>query len=91
MYEITDYTKRKAHELGVKVVPSVNSKKKIDVWKDGKRIASIGSISYADYPTYIEKKGEVYAQERRRLYKLRHIRDRTTVGSNGWWSDNLLW
>ena len=60
MYEITDYTKRKAHELGVKVVPSVNSKKKIDIWKDGKRIASVGSYG-------------------------------TKVGSNGWWSDNLLW
>ncbi len=91
MYEITDYTKKKAHELGVKVVPSVNSKKKIDVWRDGKRIASIGAYGYMDFPSYIEKEGEAYAKERRRLYKLRHIRDRTVKGSNGWWSDNLLW
>jgi hypothetical protein len=44
-----------------------------------------------DFPSYIEKEGEVYAQERRRLYKLRHIKNRTIKGSNGWWSDNLLW
>lgn len=90
-YEIKDYTKKRAKELGVEVRPSLNSKKKIDVWKDGKRIASIGAQGYMDFPSYIEKEGEGYAQERRRLYKLRHIKNRTVKGSNGWWSDNLLW
>jgi len=91
MYEITDYTKRKAKELGVEVKPSTNSKKKIDVFKNGKKIASIGAYGYMDFPNYLEKNGEAYANERRRLYKLRHIKDRTKVGSNGWYSDNLLW
>jgi hypothetical protein len=92
MYEITEYTKKRAKELGVEVRPSANSKKKIDVFDlDGKRIASIGAQGYMDFPSYIEKEGEAYAQERRRLYKLRHIKNRTVKGSNGWWSDNLLW
>ena len=92
MYDITEYTKKRAKELGVEVRPSVNSKKKVDVFDlDGKRIASIGAQGYMDFPSYIEKEGEAYAQERRRLYKLRHIKNRTVKGSNGWWSDNLLW
>ena len=91
MYEITDYTRRKAKELGVEVRPSVNSKKKVDVWRDGKRIASIGAYGYMDFPSYLEKNGEAYAKERQRLYKIRNIKNRTVKGSNGWWSDNLLW
>ena len=91
MYEIKEYTQRKAKELGVEVRPSANSKKKIDVYSNGKRIASIGAQGYMDFPSYVEKEGEAYAQERRRLYKLRHIKNRTVKGSNGWWSDNLLW
>ena len=92
MYEISDYTRRKAKELNVDVVPSANSKKKIDVYnKEGIRIASIGATGYMDFAKYLEKNGEAYAKERRRLYKMRHIKDRTVKGSNGWWSDQLLW
>jgi hypothetical protein len=91
MYHITNYTKQKAKELNVTVKPSSNKKKKIDVYKDGKKVASIGAISYQDYPTYLKTKGKEYAEERRRLYKLRHSKDRTKEGSPGWWSDQLLW
>jgi len=91
MYEITEHTKKRAKELGVEVRPSLNSKKKVDVYSNGVRIASIGAQGYMDFPSYVEKEGEAYAQERRRLYKLRHIKNRTVKGSNGWWSDNLLW
>ena len=45
--------------------------KKIDVFKNGKKIASVGAIGYNAYPTYKEKKGKKYADERRRLYKIR--------------------
>ena len=90
-YQITEYTRRKAKKLGVEVKPATNSKKKIDVWKDGKKVASIGSISYYDYPNYLEKYGKHYADERRRLYKIRHSKNRLVVGSNGWFADQLLW
>lgn len=92
MYDITEYTKKRAKELGVEVRPSVNSKKKVDVFDlDGKRIASIGAQGYMDYGKYLEKEGEAYANVRRKAYKSRHIKNRTVKGSNGWWSDNLLW
>jgi len=90
-YIISKYTYDKAKELGVVVKPSSNSKKKIDVFQDGVKIASIGSISYQDYPTYIKTKGKEYADERRRLYKLRHSKDRGITGSAGYFADHLLW
>jgi hypothetical protein len=91
MYQITNYTKQKAKELNIKIKPSSNPKKKIDVYKDNKKIASIGSIIYDDYPTYIIKKGKPYADERRRLYKIRHQKDKNVIGSNGYYADKLLW
>jgi len=90
-YIILKYTYDKAKALGVDIKNSTNPKKKIDVFKNGIKIASIGSISYSDYPTYIKTKGKEYADQRRRLYKLRHSKDRSVPNSPGWWSDNLLW
>jgi len=72
MYSITDYTYRKAFLLGVEVKPSTNPKKKLDVFKNGKKIASVGAIAYKDYPHYLKEKGKAFADERRRLYHLRH-------------------
>jgi hypothetical protein len=91
MYQITNYTKEKANELGVKVANSKNPKKKIDVYKDGKKVASIGAIGYNDYPSYIRSHGKEFAEKRRALYKIRHKRDINVVGSNGWYANNLLW
>ena len=91
MYQITNYTKQKAKELNVKIKPSSNPKKKIDVYKDNKKIASIGSIIYDDYPTHLIKKGKPYADEKRRLYKLRHSKDRNIIGTNGYYAYKLLW
>lgn len=90
-YQISQYTKKKAKQLGVIVKPSSNPKKKIDVFKDDKKIASIGSISYGDYHIFLKTKGKEYAEERRRLYKIRHAKDLSNEGSPGWWSDQLLW
>jgi hypothetical protein len=74
-YTITDYTKRKAKEIGVEITLSSNPKKKLDVYLDGKRIATIGDSNYGDYPTFLKEKGTQYANERRRLYHLRHTKD----------------
>ena len=71
-YSITNYTKQQAKKLGVVVKPSSVKGKKIDVFKNGEKIASVGAIGYADYPTYMKTKGKAYADERRRLYKIRH-------------------
>jgi len=91
MYQITNYTKEKANELGVKVVNSKNPKKKIDVFKDGEKVASIGAIGYKDYPSYLKSHGKEFADTRRALYKIRHKKDINVVGSNGWYAGKLLW
>ena len=52
MYQIKPYTYEKAKEIGVEVRPSTLKNKKIDVYKQGKKIASIGDIRYFDFPTY---------------------------------------
>lgn len=90
-YSITNYTKQQAKKLGVVVKPSSVKGKKIDVFKNGEKIASVGAIGYLDYPTYIKTKGKTYADERRRLYKIRHSKDRSVKGSDGYYADKLLW
>jgi hypothetical protein len=35
---------------------SKNKKKKIDVFKNDKKVASIGAIGYYDYPSYVNQK-----------------------------------
>ena len=91
MYRITDYTKQKAKELNVTVKQSTNKNKKIDVYKNNKKIASIGAIGYNDYPNYIIKNDKAYAHERRRLYRIRHNKDRNVKNSNGFYANKLLW
>ena len=90
-YSITLYTKKQAKKISVEVKPSKVKGKKIDVFKKGKKVASVGAIGYGDYPTYLKTKGKKYADERRRLYKIRHQNNRTKVGSNGYYADKLLW
>ncbi len=91
VYRITNYTFRKAKKLGFVVKPSTNKTKKIDVYKKGEKVASIGAYGMNDFPTYIKKKGIKFAKTRRRLYKKRHETDRHAKFSNGWFADQLLW
>jgi len=91
-YTITNYTKDKAKKLGVIVKPSTVKGKKIDVFnKKGDKLASVGALGMGDYPTFINEKGKEYADSRRRLYKMRHEKDRHKRGSNGYYADKLLW
>jgi hypothetical protein len=90
-YSITDYTYNQAKKLGVEVRPSTRMNKKIDVFKNGELLASVGDTRYSDYPHYIKEKGLDYANERRRLYNIRHQKDRKKIGTAGWWASVLLW
>lgn len=90
-YRITSYTKQQAKKLGVNVKPSKTKGKKIDVFKGDKKLASIGALGYGDYPTFIRKKGKEYADTRRRMYKMRHEKDRHERGTPGFFADKLLW
>jgi len=96
MYKISNYTKAQARKLGVQVKPSTRKGKKIDVYKRGIKVASVGAIGYKDYPTYksLERSGKVArgtAESRRRSYKARHSNDRFVRGSAGYYADKLLW
>jgi hypothetical protein len=91
VYPITKYTKNQARKLNVTIKPSTNKTKKIDVYKNNHKIASIGAYGMNDYPTYQLKKGKKYANTRRKLYKIRHNKDRHIKWSNGWLADKLLW
>ena len=91
MYEITEYSKLQAKKLGVQIKPSTRKGKKLDVYKDNKKVASIGGAGYKDFPTYTKEKGLQYAKERRKLYKERHERDRHKKGTAGFYSDKILW
>lgn len=90
-YLITDYTYQQAKKLGVEVRPSTKKNKKIDVFKNGKLVSSVGDDRYKDFGTYIKEKGLEYANKRRELYKVRHEKDRKKVGTGGFWADRLLW
>jgi hypothetical protein len=91
-YHITNYTYARARKMGVTVKQSTNKTKKIDVFsKKGKKLASVGALGMNDFPTHIQKKGMKFAKTRRRLYRIRHERDRHIKGSRGWYADKLLW
>jgi hypothetical protein len=95
MYKILDYTYKRAADLGVQVVPSNKKRYKIDVYKDGVFINSIGQKGALDYPNYIEleragrfKSG--YANMRRQLYYNRHPHNYGYL-SKDYLSKVLLW
>lgn len=90
-YKITNYSLNKARQLNAIIRPSGNKKKKIDVIKDGKVIASIGAKGYKDYPTFLEENGKAYADQRRKLYKIRHAKDLNNKKGNGYWAYQILW
>jgi len=87
MYQITDYTRQKAKEINVEVRPSTIPTKKIDVISNGEVVASIGQRGAEDYPHYIQKKGKAYADQRRRLYYIRHPHNTLNEMLSKW----LLW
>jgi len=92
MYHIKNYSYNQAEKLGVKIVSSHKKGKKIDVldW-NGNYICSIGDIHYKDYPTYIEERGLAYANQRRRLYHIRHKHEKGELGSPSYYAKRILW
>ncbi len=90
-YNISSYTKSQARKLGVEVRRSKSKGKKLDVYKNGKKVASIGALGYKDYPSFIKSHGKAYAEKRRSAYKKRHARDSGRKGSPGYYASRLLW
>jgi hypothetical protein len=91
-YNITKYSYDRAKELGVKIAPSTNKKKKIDVfdWNEN-YICSIGAKGYSDYPTFLSTCGRECAEEHRNLYWARHHKDINKLGTAGYYAGRILW
>jgi hypothetical protein len=92
-YDISPYSFHKASMLGVIIKPSVKRNYKLDVFseKDNKYITSVGDRRYMDYPSYYKSEGREYAENRRRLYMIRHKKDLEKIGSRGFYAFKLLW
>ena len=91
MYQIKPYSYNQAKRLNVIIKPSTRKNKKIDVFdKNNNFITSIGDIKYKDYPTYLLINKNL-ADERRRLYKIRHKQDKDVIGSAGYYANLILW
>lgn len=95
-YRIKDRQRAAAKAIGVTIRPSSDPKKKIDIYKNGFFVASIGAAGYDDYASYLqeEKKGLVApgtAESRRRLYLLRHSTTRVIPHSKSWYAWKILW
>ena len=88
-YKISDYSYLQARKIGVTIRPSTVKNKKIDVYKNKKKIASIGDVNYKYYPTYLDEKGKLYADKRRKLYKTRHNKDLNSGA--GYYANKILW
>lgn len=88
VYEIQPYSFKKAKELGVTIKPSTKKNKKIDVFKNNQLLTSIGASGMNDYPTYLKNEGKTFAEERRKLYKIRHSKNKGVAGK---FASEILW
>jgi hypothetical protein len=76
--------KRNAKRIGVDVKASTRKGKKLDVLKQGKKVASIGAVDYDDYTVHGDKK-------RKTNYKKRHDKYRHKKGTPSYYADQILW
>lgn len=96
MYRILTEQRKAAKRLGVTIRPSASKYKKIDVYKDGFKVASIGDKRYKDYWIYKreENKGMVpkgTAEQRKQSYRARHGQECTAKGTPGYYACKILW
>ena len=71
-----------------------NKKLKVVIYKDAVKIKTyhIGDTRYYDYISYYKNDGPLVANERRRLYLLRHHKeDNNDFLTRSYWTKKLLW
>jgi hypothetical protein len=91
MYDIKEYSYKKAKQLNVIIKPSKHKNKKIDVYdKNNNFICSIGDINFFDFPTYLTIDKDL-AKQRRKLYKIRREKNRHIKNTKGFHADQILW
>ena len=76
--------KERAKSLGVQVKASTKKNKKLDVFAEGEKIASIGDKRYSDYLQHGD-------EARRKRYKARHEQNRHKKGTPAFYADRILW
>ena len=76
--------KERAKKLGVEIKESTRKHKKLDVFKNGEKVASIGDVRYSDYLQHNDP-------ERRKRYKARHEPHRHKVNTPSYYADKILW
>jgi hypothetical protein len=92
LYEIQPYSFKIAKKLNIRLKPSRDKKHKIDIYDDdNKYITSIGAIGMNDYEIYLKRDGKQKANEKRRLYYSRHLKDLKIKNSRGWYAWVILW
>jgi len=91
MYKISLYTYKQAKKLGVQVKPSTRKNKKLDVYKKGEYLVSVGDSRYLDFSSYKQMFGKEIAEIRRKEYLRRHKKDIKNKGSAGYYAAKLLW
>ena len=89
MYNIKKYSFDQAKKLGVIIKPSKHKNKKIDVYKDGSFICSIGDSRYLDYPNFLKQDKEL-AEKKRMAYHKRHQKENVEC-TRVWYALNILW
>lgn len=98
-YIIRDWTEKQAKKHNLIIFPAEDRKHKLEVYDDkGLFLENVGALGYNDYAQYLdmEKAGLVpkgYADERRRLYYLRHANEKgfNTKNTKSWLAKTLLW
>lgn len=91
-YAIDPQAYKNADRIGVVIKKSKQKNKKLDVFsKEGEKLATIGDTRYMDYRSYIKIEGKAFADERRRLYKIRHEKTRHEKGTPSYYADQILW
>jgi len=92
LYDIQPYSFKIAKKLKLQLKSSEDDKHKIDIYDiNGRYLTSIGAIGFNDYEIYLKNDGYKKAEERRKLYFKRHLKDLKTKYSRGWYSWVILW
>ena len=94
MYKIKQIQIDKANKIGVTIKPSENKKKKVDIFKNGLKVGSIGAMGYKDYGTYLEELPKKEADKKRKNYLARHSKEPKTKDgkkTNSYFADKILW
>ena len=99
MYIIRSWTERQAKKHNLTIFPSSDNKTKLEVYDDkGLYLANVGALGYLDYSQYLDLENadivpKGTADERRKLYHLRHQHEKgyNTKNTKSWLAKTLLW